>query len=168
MDTPTGSNATRSPMLTSGTLDHSACAKNVRPSSSTIRKCHRGPLQRPTLLDSAMPGMWTLPRRIRQRHHSRKTDSRFIRCLDSLSRPTLTSGRDDEGSPRYALGLAGASLAGCRLEALPLRLEADVGCSLPTVSMRLTHDTLGKARAVVFGIVFAIVLIAYALHRLHP
>ncbi len=34
--------------------------------------------------------------------------------------------------------------------------------------MRLTHDTLGKARAVVFGIVFALVLIAYALHRLHP
>lgn len=32
--------------------------------------------------------------------------------------------------------------------------------------MRLTQETLGKVRAVVFGIVFAIVLIAYALHRL--
>jgi hypothetical protein len=33
--------------------------------------------------------------------------------------------------------------------------------------MRLTQETLGKMRAVLFGIVFAIVLIAYALHRLH-
>jgi hypothetical protein len=33
--------------------------------------------------------------------------------------------------------------------------------------MRLTNETLGKARAVVFGIVFGLVLIAYALHRLH-
>jgi hypothetical protein len=33
--------------------------------------------------------------------------------------------------------------------------------------MRLNQDTLGKARAVVFGIVLALVLIAYALHRLH-
>ncbi len=32
--------------------------------------------------------------------------------------------------------------------------------------MRLTDETLGRARAVVFGIVFAIVLIAYVLHRL--
>jgi len=32
--------------------------------------------------------------------------------------------------------------------------------------MRLTHETLDRARAVVFGIVFAIVLIAYVLHRL--
>jgi len=32
--------------------------------------------------------------------------------------------------------------------------------------MRLTQETLGRARAVVFGIVFAIVLIAYVLHRL--
>ena len=32
--------------------------------------------------------------------------------------------------------------------------------------MRLTQETLGKARAVLFGIVFALVLIAYALHRL--
>jgi hypothetical protein len=35
------------------------------------------------------------------------------------------------------------------------------------LSMRLTQETLGKARAVVFGVVFAIVLIAFALHRLH-
>lgn len=34
--------------------------------------------------------------------------------------------------------------------------------------MRLTQETLGKVRAVVLGIVFALVLIAYALHRLHP
>lgn len=33
--------------------------------------------------------------------------------------------------------------------------------------MRLTQETLGKVRAVVLGIVFALVLIAYALHRLH-
>jgi hypothetical protein len=33
--------------------------------------------------------------------------------------------------------------------------------------MRLNQETLGKARAVVLGIVFALVLIAYALHRLH-
>jgi cbb3-type cytochrome oxidase subunit 3 len=33
--------------------------------------------------------------------------------------------------------------------------------------VRLTHETLGKMRAVVFGIVFALVLIAYVLHRLH-
>jgi hypothetical protein len=32
--------------------------------------------------------------------------------------------------------------------------------------MRLAQETLGKARAVVFGIVFALVLIAYVLHRL--
>jgi len=32
--------------------------------------------------------------------------------------------------------------------------------------MRFTRETLGKARAVVFGVVFAIVLIAFALHRL--
>jgi len=32
--------------------------------------------------------------------------------------------------------------------------------------MRLTQETLGKARAILLGIVFAIVLIAYALHRL--
>ena len=32
--------------------------------------------------------------------------------------------------------------------------------------MRLTQETLGKTRAVVFGIVFALVLIAYVLHRL--
>jgi len=32
--------------------------------------------------------------------------------------------------------------------------------------MRLTQETLGRARAIVFGIVFAIVLIAYVLHRL--
>lgn len=34
--------------------------------------------------------------------------------------------------------------------------------------MRLTRETVGKAEAIVFGIVFALVLIAYALHRLHP
>ena len=34
--------------------------------------------------------------------------------------------------------------------------------------MRLTQETIGKARAVLFGVVFALVLIAYALHRLHP
>jgi hypothetical protein len=33
--------------------------------------------------------------------------------------------------------------------------------------MRLTQETLAKVRAVVFGVVFAIVLIAFALHRLH-
>jgi len=32
--------------------------------------------------------------------------------------------------------------------------------------MRLTRETLAKARAVVFGVVLALVLIAYALHRL--
>jgi len=32
--------------------------------------------------------------------------------------------------------------------------------------MRLTNETLGKARAVVFGIAFALILIAYLLHRL--
>jgi hypothetical protein len=33
--------------------------------------------------------------------------------------------------------------------------------------MRLNQETLGRVRAVLFGIVFALVLIAYALHRLH-
>jgi len=33
--------------------------------------------------------------------------------------------------------------------------------------MRFTAETLGKARAIVFGIVLAIILIAYSLHRLH-
>jgi hypothetical protein len=32
--------------------------------------------------------------------------------------------------------------------------------------MRFTQKTLGKVRAVVFGVVFAILLIAFALHRL--
>ena len=32
--------------------------------------------------------------------------------------------------------------------------------------MRLTQETLGKARAVILGVVLALVLIAYALHRL--
>jgi hypothetical protein len=32
--------------------------------------------------------------------------------------------------------------------------------------MKLSQETLGKARAVVFGIVLALLLIAYALHRL--
>jgi len=41
------------------------------------------------------------------------------------------------------------------------------GCSLPTgFAVRLAHETLGKVRAVIFGIVLALVLIAYALHRL--
>jgi len=32
--------------------------------------------------------------------------------------------------------------------------------------MRLTQETLGRVRAVIFGIVLALVLISYALHRL--
>ena len=32
--------------------------------------------------------------------------------------------------------------------------------------MRLTQETLDRARAILFGIIFAILLIAYALHRL--
>jgi hypothetical protein len=32
--------------------------------------------------------------------------------------------------------------------------------------VRLTQEMLGRVRAVVFGIVLALVLIAYALHRL--
>ena len=35
------------------------------------------------------------------------------------------------------------------------------------LAMRLTQETLGKVRAVAFGVVFALVLIAYAVHRLH-
>jgi hypothetical protein len=31
--------------------------------------------------------------------------------------------------------------------------------------MRITHETLGKVRAVVFGVVLALILIAYVLHR---
>jgi hypothetical protein len=34
--------------------------------------------------------------------------------------------------------------------------------------MRLTQETLGKVRAVVFGVVFIFILIAFALHRLRP
>ena len=32
--------------------------------------------------------------------------------------------------------------------------------------MRITQETRGKVRAIVYGVVFALVLIAYALHRL--
>ena len=32
--------------------------------------------------------------------------------------------------------------------------------------MRLNQETLGKARAIVFGVVFAVLLIAFLLHRL--
>ena len=33
--------------------------------------------------------------------------------------------------------------------------------------MRLNQETLGRIRAIVFGVVFVLILIAYVLHRLH-
>jgi hypothetical protein len=34
--------------------------------------------------------------------------------------------------------------------------------------MRITQERLGRTRAIVFGIVFAIILIAFVVHRLRP
>ena len=32
--------------------------------------------------------------------------------------------------------------------------------------MRFTHETLGKTRAVLYGIILALLLVAYSVHRL--
>jgi len=79
VDGPNGSISTRSPTLTSGTFDETTGARNVRPSSSTIRQhVSSRSITTPTFRYSARAGMWTLARRIRQRHQVRKSASMFF------------------------------------------------------------------------------------------
>jgi len=101
----------------------------------------------------------------------------FRRFAASSIRPTIafrqhSRHRIDAGaSPVDTLGLTGVSL-GARWANARKRSRlygGSIGYSLPTGvrPMRLNQETLGRVRAVLFGIVFALVLIAYALHRLH-